>query len=87
MEKFEVVFKQSVAKDLRQIPKKDVKRILNRIKKLSNEPRPTGVEKLSGQDRYRVRQGAYRILYEILNNELVVVVIKIGHRRDVYRTN
>jgi len=87
MEKFEVVFKQSVAKDLRQIPKKDVKRILNRIKKLSIEPRPTGVEKLSGQDRYRVRQGAYRILYEILNNELVVVVIKIGHRRDVYRTN
>ena len=87
MEKFEVVFKQSVTKDLRQIPKKDVTRILNRIKKLSIEPRPTGVEKLSGQDRYRVRQGAYRILYEILNNELVVVVIKIGHRRDVYKTN
>ena len=87
MEKFEVVFKQSVTKDLRQIPKKDVKRILHRIKKLSIEPRPTGVEKLSGQDRYRVRQGAYRILYEIVNNELIVVVIKIGHRRDVYKTN
>ena len=87
MEKFELVFKQSVAKDLRQIPKKDVTRILNRIKKLSIEPRPTGVEKLSGQDRYRVRQGVYRILYEILNNELVVVVIKIGHRRDVYKTS
>lgn len=87
MEKFEVVFKQSVTKDLRQIPKKDVKRILHRIKKLSIEPRPVGVEKLSGQDRYRVRQGAYRILYEIVNNELVVVVIKIGHRRDVYKTN
>ena len=87
MEKFELVFKQSVAKDLRQIPKKDVTRSLNRIKKLSIEPRPTGVEKLSGPDRYRVRQGVYRILYEILNNELVVVVIKIGHRRDVYKTS
>lgn len=86
MGKFEVIFKQSVAKDLRQIPKKDVTRILNRIKALSIEPRPPGVEKLSGQDKYRVRQGAYRILYEVRNNELIVVVVKIGHRRDVYKT-
>ena len=83
MGKFEVIFKQSVARDLRQIPKKDVTRILNRIKALSIEPRPPGVEKLSGQDKYRVRQGAYRILYEVRNNELIVVVVKIGHRRDV----
>ena len=86
MGKFEVIFKQSVAKDLRQIPKKDVTRILNRIKALSIEPRPPGVEKLSGQDKYRVRQGAYRVLYEVRNNELIVVVVKIGHRRDVYKT-
>lgn len=86
MGKFEVIFKQSFAKDLRQIPKKDVTRILNRIKALSIEPRPPGVEKLSGQDKYRVRQGAYRILYEVRNNELIVVVVKIGHRRDVYKT-
>jgi len=86
MGRFEVIFKQSVAKDLRQIPKKDVTRILNRIKALSIEPRPPGVEKLSGQDKYRVRQGAYRILYEVRNNELIVVVVKIGHRRDVYKT-
>ena len=65
---------------------KDVTRILNRIKALSIEPRPPGVEKLSGQERYRIRQGVYRILYEIQDNELVVVVIKIGHRRDVYKT-
>ena len=86
MGRFEVIFKQSVAKDLRQIPKKDVTRILNRIKALSIEPRPPGVEKLSGQDKYRVRQGAYRILYEVRNNELIVVVVKIGHRQDVYKT-
>ena len=86
MGKFEIIFKQSVAKDLRQLPKKDVTRILNRLKALSIEPRPPGVEKLSGQNKYRVRQGAYRILYEVRNNELIVVVVKIGHRQDVYKT-
>ena len=85
MERFEVIFKQSVAKDLRQIPKKDVARILKRIEALREEPRPPGVEKLSGQEKYRIRQGVYRILYEIRNNELIIVVVKIGHRRDVYR--
>ena len=85
MGSFEVKFKQSVAKDLRQIPKKDVARILKRIEALRMEPRPPGVEKLSGQEKFRIRQGVYRILYEIQNNELIVVVVKIGHRRDVYR--
>ena len=85
MGKFEVIFKQSVAKDLRQIPKKDVTRILKRIESLKVEPRPAGVEKLSGHDKYRIRQGVYRILYEIRNSELVVVVVKIGHRHDVYK--
>jgi mRNA interferase RelE/StbE len=85
MGSFEVIFKQSVAKDLRQIPKKDVARILKRIETLKTEPRPPGVEKLPGREKYRIRQGVYRILYEIRNNELVVVVVKIGHRRDVYR--
>ena len=85
MGSFKIIFKQSVAKDLRQIPKKDVARILKRIEALRAEPRPLGVEKLSGQEKYRIRQGVYRILYEILNNELIVVVVKIGHWRDVYR--
>ena len=85
MGNFEVLFKQSVAKDLRQIPKKDVARILKRIDVLRAEPRPPGVEKLSGQEKYRIRQGVYRIFYEIRNDELIVVVVKIGHRRDVYR--
>ena len=85
MGSFEVIFKRSVAKDLRQIPKKDVAKILKRIEALRAEPRPNGVEKLSGQEKYRIRQGIYRILYEIRNAELIVVVVKIGHRRDVYR--
>ena len=87
MGNFEVIFKRSVAKDLRQIPKKDVAKILKRIEALRAEPRPPGVEKLSGQEKYRIRQGVYRILYEIRNNELIVVVVKIGHRRDVYRSS
>ena len=85
MGSFEVIFKRSVAKDLRQIPTKDIAKILKRIEALKAEPRPTGVEKLSGQEKYRIRQGVYRILYEVRNTELIVVIVKIGHRRDVYR--
>jgi len=85
MARFEVVFKRSVKKDLRGIPKKDIRRILARIEALANDPRPPGAEKLTGLERYRVRQGAYRILYEVQDQRLVVVVVKVGHRRDVYR--
>jgi mRNA interferase RelE/StbE len=85
MGSFEVLFKQSVAKDLRQVPKKDVARILKRIEGLKTDPRPPGAEKLSGREKYRIRQGVYRILYEIQNEQLIVVVVKVGHRRDVYR--
>ena len=85
MASYELVFKRSVAKDLRAFPAADVKRILERIRSLAFEPRPPGCEKLSGQERYRLRQGAYRIVYEIEDSRLVVPVVKIGHRRDVYR--
>jgi len=87
MASFKVVVKQSVARDLRDIPKKAVARILERIEALSLDPRPQGVEKLSGQEKYRIRQGVYRIIYEIKDKELVVVVVKVGHRRDVYRNS
>ena len=85
MGSFDIRFRQSVTKDLRQVPKKDVARILKRIVGLRDEPRPPGAEKLSGREKYRIRQGVYRILYEIRNAELLVVVVKIGHRRDVYK--
>jgi mRNA interferase RelE/StbE len=86
MASYELVFKKSVAKDLREFPKADVKRILQRIRSLADDPRPLGCEKLSGQERYRLRQGVYRIVYEIQDQVLVVLIVKIGHRRDVYRT-
>jgi mRNA interferase RelE/StbE len=85
MASYELVFKKSVAKDLRALPKQDVERVLARIRALAEDPRPPGCEKLSGRDRYRVRQGVYRIVYEIADAELIVLVIKIGHRGDVYR--
>lgn len=85
MASYRLRFKQSVAKDLRDIPKDDVARILKRIDALAEEPRPPGSEKLSAQERYRIRQGVYRILYEIEDGQLVIVVVKVGHRREVYR--
>ncbi len=85
MESYRLVFKESVAKDLRGLPKRDVARILARIERLVENPMPPGSEKLSGQARYRVRQGVYRILYEIKDAELVVLIVKVGHRREVYR--
>lgn len=86
MARFELVFKRSVARDLRRIPNEDVARILACIERLRDDPRPPSALKLSGQERYRIRQGAYRILYEIEDARLVVVIIKVGHRREVYRT-
>lgn len=84
MAKYEVVFKRSVYKDLRPMPKADVKRILARMDALVEDPRGPGCEKLSGQERYRVRQGVYRIVYEIEDNHLIVTVVKIGHRGRIY---
>ena len=87
MASYDLVFRKSIAKDLRAFPKKDVKRIMQRISALVLDPRPPGCEKLSGQERYRIRQGAYRIIYEIVDATLLVLVVKVGHRRDVYRSS
>lgn len=84
MAKYSVVFKRSVYKDLRRVPKKDVDRIFQRIDEIADAPRGPGCEKLSGQERYRARQGVYRIIYEIVNEDLIITVVKIGHRGDVY---
>jgi len=86
MASYELVFKKSVTKDLRSIPKKDVERILKRIEALRDDPRGEGCIKLSAQERYRVRQGVYRIVYEIRENELVVMVVKVGHRSAIYKS-
>ena len=85
MASYSIEFRRSVVKDLRGIPSKDIQRILQRIDSLADDPRPPGCEKLSGLERYRLRQGNYRILYEILDERVLIVVVKIGHRRSVYQ--
>lgn len=85
MASYRLLLKPSAAKELEALPKQDRRRIVEKIASRSSEPRPPGCEKLSGHDHYRIRQGHYRILYEIQDANLVVVVVKVGHRRDVYR--
>jgi mRNA interferase RelE/StbE len=86
MAQYRLLIKASAAKELRAIPnKRDRQRIVKRILGLETDPRPPGSQKLSGRERYRIRQGQYRIVYGIEKDELVVYVVKIGHRRDVYR--
>jgi len=83
--KYRLLIKPSAVKDIEAIPsKKDRQRLVERILKLADNPRPAGCEKLSGQNKYRVRQGRYRILYAIEDENLLVYVVKVGHRKDVY---
>jgi len=84
MANYKLVIKQSVAKDLRPIPNKDVQRIIKRIDQLAYDPRPSDCKKLTGEEKYRIRQGSYRILYTIEDDIVTVTVVKVGHRRDVY---
>ena len=83
---YSIFFKASVRKDLESIPKNELKRIIERIGSLAVNPRPIGCEKLSGQEKYRLRQGDYRIIYSIQDTQLTIWVVKVGHRREVYRS-
>jgi len=85
MAAYKVFFKKSVEKDFEAIPKKDLTKIITKIGRLAENPRPPGCEKLTGHDRYRLRQGRYRIVYSVQDDELTVWVIKVGHRKHVYR--
>jgi mRNA interferase RelE/StbE len=82
---YRLQIKPSAGKEIEALPKKDRRRVVAKIQGLATDPRPPGCEKLSGEDLYRVRQGNYRILYSVHDTDLLVVVIKIGHRREVYR--
>jgi len=82
--KYSIRIKASAVKELNKIPHKDLKRIIKKVQDLAENPRPTGAEKLSGQDKYRIRQGNYRIVYAIEDDVLIVYIIKIAHRKDIY---
>ena len=85
MAAYSLFFKESVRKDFEGIPKKDLRKSLTRIKSLAADPRPPGSEKLTGQHRYRLRHGRYRIVYAIQDEDRSVTVVKVGHRKDIYR--
>ena len=86
MAKYRILIKPPAVREIEEISqKKDRHRLVERISKLSHNPRPPGCEKLSGQDKYRIRQGPYRIVYSIEDQDLIVYVVKVGHRKDVYR--
>ena len=86
MAKYEIVLRKSVRKDLDRVPKRDDQRILADIADLANDPRPPHSRKLSGSEKYRLRCGVYRVLYEIQDAVLIVCIVKVGHRREVYRS-
>jgi mRNA interferase RelE/StbE len=81
---YRLLIKPSAAKELVALQAKDRKRIAAKLQRLASEPRPPGTEKLSGQEKYRLRQGDHRVVYSVDDDESAVLVVKIGHRRDVY---
>jgi len=84
MADYEIELKLSAAKELKSLQKKELQRTIEAIQALSKNPRPNGCKKLSGEEKYRIRIGNYRILYQIEDEKLIVYVVKIGHRKDVY---
>ena len=84
MESYNLLIRRPAAKEIEALPPKDRRRVVEKIQALADNPRPPGCEKLSGADKYRLRQGDYRILYEISDRDLIITVVKVGHRRDVY---
>jgi mRNA interferase RelE/StbE len=85
MGNYRVLIRKSAADELGRIPTKDLRRIVKRIRSLGDEPRPHGCEKLSAQERYRLRQGDYRVVYSVDDSVRTVEVVKIGHRSEIYR--
>ena len=85
MRSYKIVIKRSAAKELQKITPKDRDRLIECIRDLATDPRPTNFKGLSGKGKYRIRQGNYRILYRVEDDVLIITVVKIGHRRDVYK--
>lgn len=84
MDEYSIQILPSALKALQRIPLKNRIAIISRIDRLALEPCPNGVVKLTGREAYRIRQGDYRVIYTIQDNELIVTVIKVAHRKDAY---
>ena len=84
MARYDLLIKPSAVREIEKLPRKDRTKVLRRITSLRDESRPHGCEKLSQEEKYRVRQGSYRIIYSIDDTEKTILVVKVGHRKDVY---
>jgi mRNA interferase RelE/StbE len=84
--RYKIYIKPTAIKELQKIPKRDVTKIIDKIRSLSLNPRPPGCEKLSADEKYRIRQGRYRIVYSIEDDKLIVLVIKMGHRKFAFKS-
>jgi mRNA interferase RelE/StbE len=85
MASFNIFFQREAVKELRKLPQAEIKRILKAISDLSDNPYPHGIKKLMGSEFFRIRVGNYRIVYSVIDSELLIYILKIGHRKDVYR--
>jgi mRNA interferase RelE/StbE len=85
MDSYRIEWKRSATQELRRLPREIVGRILKAVEQLSTDPYPSGVRKLVGSEHtYRIPVGDYRIIYSILASALLIEIIRVGHRRDVY---
>jgi mRNA interferase RelE/StbE len=82
---YSIFIRKSAVRELEALAKKDLRKVLERIEALGENPRPAGAEKLAGVELWRIRQGNYRIVYSIEDDALTVWVVKVGHRKEVYR--
>jgi mRNA interferase RelE/StbE len=85
MAKYKIEIKKSAIKELDKLPQRDLKKIIQKIQNLADNPRPFDCKKLTGDEKYRIRSGNYRILYLIEDDIFIIYIVKIGHRREVYR--
>lgn len=81
---YKIEIKKSAQKELKSLPSKELKKVIEKISSLAINPRPTGCKKLSGDEKYRIRVGNYRVLYSIEEDILTIFIVKVGHRKDVY---
>lgn len=81
---YKIAFEKRVVRDLKKIPREAVTRILESVEKLSENPFPPACKKLKGRDAWRIRIGDYRVIYGVKSGELMILIIKIGHRKDIY---
>ncbi len=85
MEKYSIRIRRSAAKEIEKLPQRDRHKVIEKIRGLGENPRPVGVKKLSGEEKYRLRQGNYRILFEIHDAIVTVIIVRVADRKNAYR--